>query len=73
VRGAAEGGTGEAGQAVTSEEMERGQKGLQDNMTVQGVMMNRLENNLDRLELWLLKTVRRLPAIRSRLPSLETE
>jgi hypothetical protein len=35
---------------MTLEEMERGLKGLQDNMTVQGVMMNRLENNLDRLE-----------------------
>jgi uncharacterized coiled-coil protein SlyX len=35
---------------MTFEEVERGLKGLQDNMTVQGVMMNRLENNLDRLE-----------------------
>ncbi len=35
---------------MTFEEMEHGLKGLQDNMTVQGVMMHRLENNLDRLE-----------------------
>ncbi len=35
---------------MTFEEMERGLKGLQDNMTVQGVMMHRLESNLDRLE-----------------------
>lgn len=35
---------------MTFEEMERGLKVLQDNMTVQGAMMHRLENNLDRLE-----------------------
>jgi ABC-type transporter Mla subunit MlaD len=35
---------------MTFEEMEHGLKGLQDNMTVQGVMMNRVGNNLDRLE-----------------------
>ncbi len=35
---------------MTLEEMERGFQVMQDNMTVQGVMMHRLENNLDRLE-----------------------
>jgi hypothetical protein len=35
---------------MTMEELERGLKVLQDNMTVQGVMMHRIENNLDRLE-----------------------
>ncbi len=35
---------------MTFEEMERGLKVLQDNLTVQGAMMYRLENNLDRLE-----------------------
>jgi len=35
---------------MTLEEMERGLKGLEDNATVQGAMMHRLENNLDRLE-----------------------
>jgi len=35
---------------MTPEEMERGMKVLQENATVQGVMMHRLENNLDRLE-----------------------
>ncbi len=35
---------------MTFEEVEQGLKVLQDNMTVQGVMMYRLENNLDRLE-----------------------
>ena len=35
---------------MTLEEMERGFKVLQDNMTVQGVIMHRIENNLDRLE-----------------------
>ncbi len=35
---------------MTFEEMERGLTGMQDNMTVQGVMMHRFENNLDRLE-----------------------
>jgi uncharacterized coiled-coil protein SlyX len=35
---------------MTFEEMERGLKGLEDSATVQGAMMHRLENNLDRLE-----------------------
>lgn len=35
---------------MTIEDMERGMKVLQDNMTVQGVIMYRLENNMDRLE-----------------------
>ncbi len=35
---------------MTLEEMERGLKGLEDNITVQGTMMYRLENNMDRLE-----------------------
>jgi hypothetical protein len=40
----------EGDEPMTYEEVERGLKVLQDNMTVQGVMKNRLENNLDRLE-----------------------
>ncbi len=35
---------------MTFEQMEHGLKGLQDNMAVQGAMMHRVENNLDRLE-----------------------
>ncbi len=35
---------------MTFEEMEHGLKGVQDNMTAQGVMMYRVENNMDRVE-----------------------
>jgi hypothetical protein len=35
---------------MTFEEMERGLSGVQDNLTAQGAIMHRLENNLDRLE-----------------------
>jgi hypothetical protein len=36
---------------MTFEEFDRGPKVLQDNMTLQGKMMGRLETNLDRLEI----------------------
>jgi hypothetical protein len=36
---------------MTFEEFDRGPKVLQDNMTVQGKMMDRLEINLNRLEI----------------------
>jgi hypothetical protein len=50
---------------MTFEEFDRGLKVLQDNMTIQGKMMDRLETNLDRLEIVVGENSRQLPTWRT--------